>query len=660
MTMLDAALDMARRGFRVFPLIERGKKPAVDMFQVVATTDVTTIRQWWSNRPDCNVGVCTTGFVVVDIDTKDGRNGFAGYASLQGHYDTLCVSTPSGGYHCYFKGPDSKLAVDIVKGVDIRSHHGYVVAPGSVTSSVHKDCVDGEYKLVNDRPLTDVPLVIGAMLQPPIQRIRQDNVELDKETSIANAQVWLQTAEPAVSGMHGNDTTYRICARLVRDYALSEETAFQLLLEHWNHKCIPPWDQADLLQIVNNAGQYGVGDRGRALPEMQMQGATVLVPPPPALPKTAEQLGVYMGNAVDPANLLPRPWKVTQLLMNGDVTVLGGAGAAGKSMFEMVLACHWALGRDFMGFKLRIPGVPLRSIIYNAEDDTMEQSRRMTAVCHAFNLDYIEVRKNIALMDDRTGELTLARTYQGALIQMEDAVRFVQDTALATKADVLMFDPLVNLHMLNENDNGQMRFLIQILRNIARATNTACMSAHHTGKGSGMRDKGDVDAFRGATSTVNSARVGLLLSPITTADAQEFGVRPDDRLQYARIDNAKQNYGAKAGQALAYMQWQSIGISTGDKLGVLTPADFTQKSRDRNMHIAKVLHDVLVAEGQGSIIRSRAWKALQDAEGFFYSMPPSTIGKAVEAVLMQGPLRYGEHSIILTTKENGEKLITLQ
>ena len=658
MNKLDAALAMARRGFPVFPLIELGKKPAVEMFQINATTDEGIIRQWWSKRPECNVGVCTTGFVVVDIDTKDGRNGVTNYASLYGHYDTLCVRTASGGYHCYFKGPDSKLAVDIVQGVDIRSHHGYVVAPGSVTSSIHKDCVDGSYEIVNDAPLADVPPIIGAMLQAPIQRIRQDNVELDKETSIRNAAVWLETAEPAVSGMHGNDTTYRVCARLVRDYALSEETAFQLLLEHWNHRCVPPWDQSDLLQLVNNAAAYGIGDRGRALPEMQMQGAVVLPVPPPPPPKTAAQIGVYMGNAVDPANLTPRPWKVNNLLMNGDVTVLGGAGAAGKSMLEMILAAHFALGRDFMGWKLRIPGVPMRTIIYNAEDDTMEQSRRLMAVCHAYNIDYLEVRKNIAFMDDRSGRIVLAMTHHGSFIHNEDAIKFITQTALDTQADIMMFDPLVNLHMLNENDAGQMQFLLAILRDIARATNTASLSAQHTRKGAAMIEKGDADAFRGSGAIVNSARVGLLLSPITTNDAQEFSIKSADRLNFARVDNAKQNYGAKVGNALAWMQWTTVGLTTGDKIGVLSPADMDAKLRNRNQDMARILYETLMKNGRGAILRSRAVAALQEHGGYWHGMPNSTAAKALQAVLVQGPLRYGSDAIGLITKENGELLIS--
>lgn len=645
--MLDAALNMARRGFPVFPLIERGKKPAIDAFQLHATTDETIIRNWWSYRPDCNIGVCTTGFVVIDIDTKDGRNGVDSYRSIGGNYDTLTVRTPTGGYHCYFKGPDSKLAVDIVPGVDVRSHHGYVVAAGSVTSAVHKDCVDGEYTIVKDTQLAQIPLPIEILLEPPIRRVRADNVELDKETSIANAAVWLQQAEPAIEGKHGNDTTYRICARLVRDYALSEETAFQLLLEHWNNRCIPPWSQGELLQLVRNASEYGIGDRGRALPETQLGQVTVIPTPPVPGPATAQEVGVYMGNAPDPANITPRPWKVTNLLMNGDVTVLGGAGAAGKSVLQIAMAAHFALGKDYGRFKLKVPGIPLRTIIYNAEDDMQEQGRRLLAVCSAFSFDYMEVRKNIAFMDDRHTEICVARIQHGAPVAVEDSIRFIIATSLSTQADVIMYDPMINVHQLNENDNSHMRFVIWIIRQIARATNTAALMAHHTGKGSNMKEKGDADIFRGAGALINSARVGILMSPITIEDATSFGIKADDRSDYARLDNAKTNLFKKTSGALQWLQWLSVGIQTGDQIGVPVMTDMSKALDDRNKLMAEVLHTLLVQNNRGSIQRTAAAKQLAATPGVFFGGKESTLRLMLETVLSKGPLRFMNDTIAL-------------
>ena len=105
MSKLDAALAWAARGFRVFPLPPNGTRPSADWagWPEHATTDPDKIRAWWEGT-DQNIAVCTTGMLVVDIDTKKGRDGMASWMSLHGGFDTLTVRTKSGGYHLYYGG----------------------------------------------------------------------------------------------------------------------------------------------------------------------------------------------------------------------------------------------------------------------------------------------------------------------------------------------------------------------------------------------------------------------------------------------------------------------------------------------------------------------------------------------------------------------------
>lgn len=661
MTMLNAALSLASRGLRVFPLIPGGKKPAIDDFPNRATTDAGVILKWWTDRPDCNIGVSTTGFVVADIDAKHGRPGVASFASVGGHYDTLVVKTPTGGYHCYFNGPDSKLAVDVMPGLDIRSHHGYVVGPGSVTSKVYDDCVDGTYELVNDKPLAEVPFILSTLLERPMRRVRNDNIELDKEVAISNAAVWLQNAEPAISGQGGNDATYRVCAKLVRDFALSQETAYQLLLNHWNHRCVPPWANGELWALVRNADEYGTADRGAALPQAHFGDVKVIEPPPQAPARTARESGVYMGNAPNPNDLTPRPWKVDRLLMNGDVTVLGGMGAAGKSMLELVLAAHWALGLDYGPFKLRVPGVPLRSMIYNAEDDRGEQGRRLLAICSVYGFDYYKVRENIAFMDDRAFDLCLAAFAGGVPTIEQAAVQFVCDAAIQERVDVIIFDPLVNIHRCAENDNGQMRHVISVLRWIARQTNTAILTAHHTGKRTAQADKGDPDVFRGGGAIVNSARVAVLMSGVTDADAKNLGVKAEDRHKYVRIDNAKGNYGPKVGEAIAWLEWQSEKILTGDVIGVVKPINANKMKAATSIEHARIVRDTIIAHGRAGISRTAAYKAIAAAipTGFYATTSESTALRMLDQEFA-APVIVENERIVRRPNADGKTVLVLE
>lgn len=56
---VDAALDLARRGFQVFPIRRGGVEPQIERWPERATTDEATIHEWWAEWPNANVGVAT-------------------------------------------------------------------------------------------------------------------------------------------------------------------------------------------------------------------------------------------------------------------------------------------------------------------------------------------------------------------------------------------------------------------------------------------------------------------------------------------------------------------------------------------------------------------------------------------------------------------------
>jgi hypothetical protein len=66
----------------------------------------------------------------------------------------------------------------------------------------------------------------------------------------------------AISGKGGNNTTYQIATELVRDLGLSAGRTFELMRDHWNERCVPPWSHAELETIVSNAASYGQNEAG--------------------------------------------------------------------------------------------------------------------------------------------------------------------------------------------------------------------------------------------------------------------------------------------------------------------------------------------------------------------------------------------------------------
>jgi hypothetical protein len=138
---LDAGLQAAKRGWRIFPC--RGnKRPLVDHWDEVATTDELTISRWAKQYPGGLWGrALDADVVVIDLDIKNGKNGFREFEELQGckpdEFVAPRVATANGGNHVYVKsdGRDYKNTVGkISPGIDTRTIGGYVIIPSGPKS----------------------------------------------------------------------------------------------------------------------------------------------------------------------------------------------------------------------------------------------------------------------------------------------------------------------------------------------------------------------------------------------------------------------------------------------------------------------------------------------------------------------------------------------
>ena len=91
----------------------------------------------------------------------------------------------------------------------------------------------------------NVPAIRTALM---LKQVRPEPLE--------RARRYLARTAPAISGQHGDLRTFRICCRLVRGFALSDDEALSLLRD-WNARCEPPWSEGDLLAKLKHARRYG-------------------------------------------------------------------------------------------------------------------------------------------------------------------------------------------------------------------------------------------------------------------------------------------------------------------------------------------------------------------------------------------------------------------
>jgi len=133
--MLIHALEYAKKGWHVFPLVPGQKIPLTKNGFKDATTDPQKITEWWTKTPNANIGIATgkiSGICVLDVDVKNGAQGMESLKKLPPLHVTLAVKTPSGGLHLYFTCPKPMPSKNnFMPGLDFKADGGYVVAPDS-------------------------------------------------------------------------------------------------------------------------------------------------------------------------------------------------------------------------------------------------------------------------------------------------------------------------------------------------------------------------------------------------------------------------------------------------------------------------------------------------------------------------------------------------
>ena len=605
MSKLEAALAWARRGFPVFPVEEGGKKPAsiITSFVEQSTTDEKQIRAWWTDglgigELNYNIGFHTRDHTVLDVDVKNDNVGLATAKQLNLDWSTLVVKTPSGGYHLTYGKPDFLVGQHpIGPGVDVRSHHGYVLAPGS---TINGYC----YEIVLDEDPAPLPERLWPLFKEAQERDRSASSGdvLDSPESLPLATEFLKSCEVAIEGLHGDDATFRVLARL-RDFGVSENTALELALEHWNPRCEPPWDFDDLEYKVHNAYRYATSPAGLADVAAAFAGVQAVAAPAHIDPPSAPAEIYSLGNLIPENEIEKRPWLFGRWLLRRAVTTLIAAPGGGKSMMTLIIACHGACGVPFAGQAW--PDGPIKSLVYDAEDNLKELSRRVHAICRFYELDHEKCKQHIALVgsDMKQVVITKDRPPIVNVHEVNQIIKRVNDQGIS----FVGIGPLADIHTAEENDNAQMHYVMAVLAHITEETNAALMTSHHTAKPSMASTaswSGSLYAGRGASSVPAKARIVLTLFPGSTEDANQGSVPAAEKTQFVKLEGGKNSYAPIEGQR--WFNWQNITLGNGEEVGVLVERE-TEELRDKVCgDIAAGFLGEMVNRGVGSLTAEEA------------------------------------------------------
>ena len=229
----------------------------------------------------------------------------------------------------------------------------------------------------------------------------------------------------------------------------------------------------------------------------------------------------------------PRQWLLGNQFCRGFLSSLVAPTAVGKTAVRMAQYISLAIARALTGqhiFKRS------RVLLLSLEDGRIEVRRRVLACCLHHHVHYDEIDEWLYYATPKG--LKLADLHQGS-IRRGDLDKQLRIQIDKLKPDLVALDPFVKTHHANENDNGQMDFVCDLLATIADDYNIAVDAPHHARKGS--TTPGDVDSGRGASSIPSAARIVDTLTKMSEDEAKQFGIDPLDRRWYIRLDNAKAN-----------------------------------------------------------------------------------------------------------------------
>lgn len=287
MTQMDCAINLAKKGFHVFPLVANTKLAAIKDYPNLASRDPEQIRKWWVDpvlgtvKP-FNVGISTTHFaddeslVVVDVDNKGTKKGDEELLRLEmDGFDlppTMEQITPTGGRHLIYRSKESvKQGVDkLGKGLDVRAKGGYIVGAGSVLDN-------GEYTLI-ERDILPSPhwLIsrLGQAIEKQIALSTDQKTDVDPVRARARSIQYLEKEAPqSVKGEGGDHTAYKVAAR-VKDFGVDAATCLELMMTAWHNGC--GWSASRLKEKIDHAYRYGLQTLGVASPESEF---TKVIPP---------------------------------------------------------------------------------------------------------------------------------------------------------------------------------------------------------------------------------------------------------------------------------------------------------------------------------------------------------------------------------------------
>ncbi len=181
-------------------------------------------------------------------------------------------------------------------------------------------------------------------------------------------------------------------------------------------------------------------------------------------------------------------WLIEHLWSHQAVGIIGGSPKSGKTWLALEMAVSVASGSPCLGMFSVCSSGPV--LLYAAEDPASALRERVQTLAQVHAVDFEHLDLHIITVDSLR-------------LDKPDHQDRLEATLQIYKPALLILDPLVRVHAIDENVAGQVAALLGFLRSLQRRTGTAIALVHHVRKnvsataaaGNSLRGSGDLYAW---------------------------------------------------------------------------------------------------------------------------------------------------------------------
>lgn len=529
-TVLETAISYINAGLRVLPC--NGKAPKISKWQESNLT-IDEFKKHY--RENDNIGIITgktTGIVCIDIDAKnDGLNWYSFFESDLGN--PIIEHTGGGGLHLFYRYPVGieyiKSFINWTQGIDILADGGrqVITAP-----SIH---VNGNQYIINDGytllDISQADYLPEWILKELISNPENHEKHINQESITDPNQIFIDQAISAITNYpgaiqgQGGDFQTLTAAMLLRDHGLSQQTAFKIMIEYYNPRCVPQWSSEELKQKVSNAYKYAQNKPGVLLPENQFpiepEADQPVVGKKDTEKKTVKsEIKTLSIQDFLKTNFNKKEHYIGPFVKQG-ISLVYAATGVGKTHFCIGLAFAIASGGDFLRWKSEEKA----RVLYIDGELPAYYLKNMLEPLYLDSKD-----KNISfdiITPDTQNDSIMPNL---ASVEGQESIRTAVENA-----DVIFVDNLSTLVRSGKENEAEYWLPIQTWFLKLRRMGKSVIFVHHAGKG-------ETGSFRGTSKITDAVDLAVFLkSPIghKSEDGCVFEVKFPKYRHYRKGDSTE-------------------------------------------------------------------------------------------------------------------------